>query len=976
MRSTKATRFIGLSTALAMQYGTATAQDILDLRPLVHQKGQVLAYQAGATAPSLVLEANSYGMNFGFSADVIGDLTGDGVDDIAVGAPFAGTHYQGAVVLFSGADGSEIGRINGPRSRSYIGQVVSSAGDFNGDGVADIATRAVVHNQDGQVAPIVYVYSSDDLRLICKIQSSDYSGGFGFSIASVGDVDGDGDDELAVGAPLHLLDPTGPSGRVYVFDGSEKFGGASLPTSSGDLYLYQANTVIDNTNPLAMGFGIDLVPPADASNNKLLVLSLDGDSFIQGNSATFNFHEFLIDENPIQAATHTGKKPSGDADNSGSVDVYDAIAIAETISAQASSPYSSIDANQDGIVDVTDLELVVDNAGDSLPNLDTSFSYNTVITKLNRLVRGNGEIIRGLGDVNLGGGIDPGIQPDLVDCDEDDDGGGGGGGGGSGGGGSGGGINPSSGGGGRPAGPGVVTGDPECWTCSSSDLPDNECDDDEPEPSEGCCPDYEPEDQCSVPDSIEVEYPSYIGLGLSGQVRVSGIPSGWFVSMEYVDGPVSSWGADHTPVIQGEQRWDVSGDSLEDGTLRFKLLYTDPDGKNCCQCIVINVVEYKEVDLNFRAFIPCDVVALPPIRAVDLSGAVLPVGYDFVNGNDRMICAVRRSVFDINSTSYKSYATASVHPTKVTGGMPPLVNISPAGESKNFEAMANFRMSWSNFISSPENTFRSPTQTVPRFGISEGYRNFTYGGLPGVTGLSPSTYGILSNVTVVTDLMADVADHQVITEILDLISIVAGDAVGSFAITGLANPSIARRDNASCPVCPFVSPPGMAVAGSVDLNLLSGPPAYPASYISYNDDSPGSPYVYMGYNILYGAPDVSNIMWIRDSVNSVWAVHSLNAGLPIVEFSCPITASNWVYLEWEVDPENGDQKVVATQYGEHDPFPTHAVWVGDQLGHHHDVMRDNNSNPLYLCKAIELIPYFGSATIEYSDEQVTYNIDN
>lgn len=150
---------------------------------------------AGVSAQSIVQVWTHAASKFGLALAVVGDLDADGVEDVLVGAD------QGAYVL-SGASGSVLRTIVAPAGASHFGHAAAALGDVNGDGVPDYAVGAP--GWDGFFAPqsscSVQIYSGADGGLVRTLDGAGASA-FGFALASGADLDGDGVNELIVGAP-------------------------------------------------------------------------------------------------------------------------------------------------------------------------------------------------------------------------------------------------------------------------------------------------------------------------------------------------------------------------------------------------------------------------------------------------------------------------------------------------------------------------------------------------------------------------------------------------------------------------------------------------------------------------------------------------------------------------------------------------------------------------------------------------------
>ncbi|XOV77214.1 MAG: integrin alpha [Phycisphaerales bacterium] len=169
---------------------------------------------------------------FGWSVSGAGDVNGDGFDDFIVGAPFGSTNgiVSGSARVFSGNDGSILYTFYGDSVEDAFGYSVSGAGDVNGDGFDDLVVGAYFESTNGTASGSARVLSGADGSILYTFYGDSAGGWFGFSVSGAGDVDGDGFDDFIVGAPFDDNSAIN-SGSARVFSGAD---GSVLFAFSGD----------------------------------------------------------------------------------------------------------------------------------------------------------------------------------------------------------------------------------------------------------------------------------------------------------------------------------------------------------------------------------------------------------------------------------------------------------------------------------------------------------------------------------------------------------------------------------------------------------------------------------------------------------------------------------------------------------------------------------------------------------------------
>jgi len=208
--------------------------------------GMLVITAAPADAQTLLLTLDTANpkadAQFGTSV-AMGDVNGDGKDDIVVGAyheDVGGNSDQGRVYVFSGADGSLLFTLDTPNPQTYALFGTSAAvEDVNGDGKGDIAVGAFAEVVDFATRGRAYVFSGADGSLIFTLESPNRPSynSFGNSLA-LGDVNGDGVRDIVVGAfPEHVSGATN-QGRAYIFSGVDGSLLRTLDTPSPQDFAY------------------------------------------------------------------------------------------------------------------------------------------------------------------------------------------------------------------------------------------------------------------------------------------------------------------------------------------------------------------------------------------------------------------------------------------------------------------------------------------------------------------------------------------------------------------------------------------------------------------------------------------------------------------------------------------------------------------------------------------------------------------
>ncbi len=242
--------------------------------------GSTSAMPATITAAALdgttgfILTGEATGDSAGFSVGTAGDMNGDGIDDLRIGAPDANSDMGKAYVVFGKTTGFsaeiDLGSLNGTDGFAVLGDTadmelgfsVSTIGDHNGDGLDDLLIGAPADTTTG-TAYVIYG-STSAFSASITLASLDGTNGFellgvdtngsdgedtGFNVSGVGDINGDGFDDLLIGAPKGNQAGGFENGQSYLLLGRSLSYGASLdlatvPGDSG--FVINGRSFLDN----------------------------------------------------------------------------------------------------------------------------------------------------------------------------------------------------------------------------------------------------------------------------------------------------------------------------------------------------------------------------------------------------------------------------------------------------------------------------------------------------------------------------------------------------------------------------------------------------------------------------------------------------------------------------------------------------------------------------------------------------------
>ncbi|HLP32363.1 MAG TPA: FG-GAP-like repeat-containing protein, partial [Bacteroidia bacterium] len=261
VESNQASAFLGNSVACAGDVNGDGYSDVI-IGALEYDNGQTdegafFVYHGKAsglsTTAALMVESNQASARMGQSVASTGDVNGDGYSDVVVGIPFYtnGQSNEGATMIYHGSSigigGSPIITLESNLAGARMGTSVSSAGDVNGDGYADVIIGVPFYANGQTDEGVAYVFhggaSGISGSFASIIESNQAGSNMGWDVSCAGDVNGDGYSDIVTSAQEYANGQT-DEGAAFVYHGSAS---GVITTHSAFLESNQVDTKMGNS---------------------------------------------------------------------------------------------------------------------------------------------------------------------------------------------------------------------------------------------------------------------------------------------------------------------------------------------------------------------------------------------------------------------------------------------------------------------------------------------------------------------------------------------------------------------------------------------------------------------------------------------------------------------------------------------------------------------------------------------------------
>jgi len=199
-------------------------------------KDRVYIYYGGSsmdTTPDVTIDASNTTAQFGSALSTAGDVNNDGYDDVIIGDYYFNSRKGIAYVFYGGSsmdNGVDVTLLGFNVDADQFGISVSTAGDVNNDGADDVIVGENLYASDQGKAYIFYGNNSGNMDATFDVElfgGSSYDE-FGWSVSTAGDVNGDGFDDVIVGARYTYR------GNAYIFYGGSNMNAGVDVTLEGE----------------------------------------------------------------------------------------------------------------------------------------------------------------------------------------------------------------------------------------------------------------------------------------------------------------------------------------------------------------------------------------------------------------------------------------------------------------------------------------------------------------------------------------------------------------------------------------------------------------------------------------------------------------------------------------------------------------------------------------------------------------------
>ena len=280
-------------------------------------EGAAFVYHGSATGLSTTassqLESNQASAQMGWSVSSAGDVNGDGYSDVIVGARLYdnGQSNEGAAFVYhgsaSGLNTTHSSQLERNQANAHMGTSVASAGDVNGDGYSDVIVGAFLYDngQTDEGAAFVYHGSSSGLSTTAssQLERNQANARMGRAVSSAGDVNGDGYSDVIVGAYAYDNGQTN-EGAAFVYYGNAGGG------MRNNLRLYDDNLSSLFTDASFsdgnMGIGLFAKSPQGKQKGKIVYETIASGSAYSSSSPITNSTQYTGQASSYTALGLTG----------------------------------------------------------------------------------------------------------------------------------------------------------------------------------------------------------------------------------------------------------------------------------------------------------------------------------------------------------------------------------------------------------------------------------------------------------------------------------------------------------------------------------------------------------------------------------------------------------------------------------------------------------------------------------------------